>query len=215
VRATEEQSAARQPRKRPYHHGDLRRALLDAALALVATEGTHAISLREVARRAEVSHTAPYRHFASREALLAAVAEEGFRQLRASMVEQVAQAGPDPTERLRASGVGYVLFAVTYPAHFRVMFGPELLDQSDYLSLAEAGTGAFQVLIDLIVEGQAAGQLRAGDPQPLALTCWSLTHGLSMLLIDRQLEHLGQGVDQASELARAIIGQAAEGLAAH
>jgi AcrR family transcriptional regulator len=209
-----EQSAEQPPRKRPYHHGDLRRALLDAALALVATEGTHALSLREVARRAEVSHTAPYRHFASREALLAAVAEEGFRQLRASMLEQVAQVGADPTERLRASGVGYVLFAVTYPAHFRVMFGPELLVQSDYPSLAEAGTGAFQVLIDLIVEGQTAGELQAGDPQPLALTCWSITHGLSMLLIDRQLEHLGQGVAQAADLARTVIAHAARGFAA-
>src|ERR1700693_5459913 len=108
-----------------YHHGDLPRALLDAALHIVETQGTEALTLRAVARRAGVSQAAPYRHFASKEAILAAVAEDGFRSLIAAMRESVATCGEDPLGRLRAVGLGYVTFATSHPSHFRVMFGRE------------------------------------------------------------------------------------------
>src|SRR4029079_8364193 len=103
-------------RRKPYHHGDLRRTLLDAALALVASQGVGALSLRELARKAGVSHAAPYRHFESREALLAALATEGFLGLGAEMM-QTAAGEPNPLLRFRALGVAYVIYAVRHPGH--------------------------------------------------------------------------------------------------
>src|SRR5262245_23788463 len=104
-----------------YHHGDLRRALLDAALEILAEGGAAGLTLREVARRAGVTHAAPYRHFEDKAALLAAVAEEGFRAVYAEMLAR-SERVKDPVERLYQIGAAYVLFAVTHPAHFRVMF---------------------------------------------------------------------------------------------
>src|SRR3954471_12975444 len=112
-------------RKRPYHHGDLRRTLLDTALKMVKEAGPGALSLRELARRAGVSHAAPYRHFASREALIGALAVEGFRGLGAEM-QACAGDERDPMRRFRALGVAYVRYAVAHPGHFKVMFSSDL-----------------------------------------------------------------------------------------
>ena len=198
--------------ERRYPHGDLRRALLDAALAVLAEGGSAALSLREVARRAGVSHAAPYRHFSSREALLAAVAEEGFRALRSAMLEVMDGRGGGPLDQLLASGVGYVRFAVGHPTHFRVMFGAELVGQTDYPSLREAGHAAYALLVSAIEAGQVAGLIREAPAQHLALTCWSATHGLAMLFVDRQLEFQGVGVDQAELLAQLVVGGLYQGL---
>ncbi len=169
-----------------YHHGDLRRALLDASLALISEEGFGALSLREVARRAGVTHAAPYRHFADKEALLAAVAEEGFRAMTERMKERMARE-TTPMGRLAASGVAYVLYALEHPSHFRVMFGPHFTHPPEMAS-SDASVNAFQLLMDAISEAQRAGEVREGEPRVFALTCWSLVHGLSSLLVDRQLE---------------------------
>jgi AcrR family transcriptional regulator len=173
--------------KESYHHGDLRRALLDASLRLIAEEGFGALSLREVARRAGVTHAAPYRHFADKEALLAAVAEEGFRAMTAQMKQEMAPCTA-PLERLAACGVAYVVFAVRHAAHFRVMFGPHFTQP---LAPQREDVNAFGVLMEALVEAQRAGDLPRGDPRQLALTCWSLVHGLANLWVDRQLEPMG------------------------
>lgn len=194
--------ATRKPSAKPkpqYHHGDLRRALIDASLALIAEEGFAALSLREVARRAGVTHAAPYRHFADKEALLAAVAEEGFRTMAAQMRERMARE-PGPVERLGACGVAYVLFAVHNPSHFRVMFGPHFRQPADHAALAAEGGNAFGLLVQGITEGQQAGVLRPGEPLPLALGAWSLVHGLASLLVDQKLKDAGPA--QAEALAR-------------
>ncbi len=204
---------SRKASSRPYHHGDLRRALVDAALELIAAEGARALTLREVARRAGVSHTAPYRHFASKEALLAAVAEEGFRGLRSAMLDRMNEAGDDPLLRFRESGVGYVLFAVQHPAHFRVIFGSELPGRSDYPALAEAGAAAFAVLIDALQACQQAGVVRSALVYDQALAAWSLVHGLAMLLVDGQLAPWG-GSPRAEALARMVTDTLQLGLAA-
>src|SRR5205809_439421 len=109
-----------------YHHGDLRRTLIDASLALVEEEGIGALSLREVARKAGVTHNAPYHHFPDRGALLAAIAEEGFGRLAQETAAARAAVPDDPLARLTACGQAYVRFAIASPAHFRVMFRPEL-----------------------------------------------------------------------------------------
>lgn len=188
-----------QPKSR-YHHGDLRRALIEASLALIAEEGFGALTLREVARRAGVTHAAPYRHFPDKEALLAAVAEEGFRTMAARMLEQMEQER-GPVERLCACGVAYVLFAVRNPSHFRVMFGPHFSKPSAHEGLWSEGETAFGLLMRCLIEGQQAGVLRGGEPLPLALSAWSLVHGLASLLVDGVLQRSEKGAVDAEALA--------------
>ncbi|NBD12122.1 MULTISPECIES: TetR/AcrR family transcriptional regulator [Corallococcus] len=198
--------------KERYHHGDLRQALVDAAVALIAEEGFGALSLREVARRAGVTHAAPYRHFADKEALLEAVAHEGYRAMAREMRERMATAD-GPLERLHAAGVAYVLFAVRHPPHFRVMFGPHFTRPLKPLPAVEGEADAFQLLVDAIESGQAAGLLRQGESRPLTLTAWSLVHGLASLFVDRQLNESVQGQEVAEALARVQTRLLIEGLA--
>ncbi|MFL5347392.1 MAG: TetR/AcrR family transcriptional regulator [Hyalangium sp.] len=199
-----------QPKPR-YHHGDLHRALIDASLALISEEGFSALTLREVARRAGVTHAAPYRHFADKEALLAAVAEEGFRAMAAQMRERMAPAG-GPAERLSASGVAYVLFAVQHPSHFRVMFGPHFVRPEEHQGLSAEGGNAFGLLLQCLSEGQQAGLFRPGDTHALALGAWSLVHGLASLLVDGVLGQMGKGGMDAEALAVSQSRMLLEGL---
>jgi len=160
--------------------------LLKAAATLVAERGPQGFSLREVARRARVSEAAPYWHFASKEALLAAVAEEGFVALAALMAE-VCERVKDPHRRLQELGLAYVRFALEHPSHLRVMFGPEIRDKSSHPRLKAAGDRAFGLLVSTIADGQRAGRVQRGDAEELAVAAWALVHGLSALIIDGQL----------------------------
>ena len=183
----------RQPRrpKRPhrYHHGDLPRALLDAALNIVETKGREALTLRAVARLAGVSQAAPYRHFANKEALLAGVAEEGFRSLMSAMRESVQACDDIPLARLRAVGIGYVTFATSHPSHFRVMFGRDLADRSAFPTLRQVASDTLGMVVDAIADCQRAGLVRSEEPAAdLALTAWSSVHGLSALLVEGVLD---------------------------
>jgi AcrR family transcriptional regulator len=193
--------SGRQPalRRSRYHHGDLRRALLDAALRLVRGGGAPALTLRAAARLAGVSQAAPYRHFADKQALLAAVAEEGFRAMTAAMQQAMGPHEDEPLLKFRALGLGYVGFARTHPAHFRVMFGPELADRSAHPSLAEAAAEAFRLLVAAIAACQKAGFAREGDPEELAVTAWSTVHGLSALIVNGQLGARGAPIDDLGE----------------
>ncbi|RKH53199.1 TetR/AcrR family transcriptional regulator [Corallococcus llansteffanensis] len=198
-RAQAEKPADKPPEKPRYHHGDLRQALVDAAVELITEEGFSALTLREVARRAGVTHAAPYRHFADKEALLEAVSQQGFRAMAHEMRERMARVS-GPLEQLSAAGVAYVLFAVRHPPHFRVMFGPHFT-RPPKPDAAEEGANAFTLLVNCIEAGQAAGLLRAGESRRLTLTAWSLVHGLASLFVDRQLEEAVQGVEAAEALA--------------
>jgi AcrR family transcriptional regulator len=172
-------------RRQRYHHGNLREALVEAALALVEERGSPEFTLREVARRVGVTHAAPQRHFEDRAALVAAVAEEGFHGLRAH-VERMARLANarDPAARLHALGVAYVQFAVQNPAHFRVMFTAELADKSRHPSLQAASRAMHDFLVRCIEDGQREGFFVRGDPLELAFAAWSLVHGLAVLLVD-------------------------------
>ena len=186
-------TSQRQPRrpKRPnqYHHGDLPQALLDVALHIVETQGTDALTLRAVARLAGVSQAAPYRHFANKEAILAAVAEEGFRSLMTAMRQSVQACGDIPLARLRAVGIGYVMFATSHPSHFRVMFGRDMADRSAFPTLRQVASDTLGIVVDAIADCQRAGLVRSEEPAAdLALTAWSSVHGLSALLVDGVLD---------------------------
>jgi AcrR family transcriptional regulator len=197
--------------KRAYHHGNLPAALVGCAAELIGAHGPEALTLREVAKRAGVSHAAPYRHFKDKAALLAAVAEEGFREMTQDMVDAAGGAGPDPMDRFQATGLAYVRFAVSHPAHFRLMFGPAVPDKLAHPSLAESARQAFSTLMDQIAACQTAGLVRGGDPADLALPAWSIVHGLASLIVDRQV---GSGDASATEeLARTITAAVMLGLA--
>lgn len=172
--------------KTTYHHGDLRQALLAAALVILKTKDVKSLSLREVARQAGVSHTAPYRHFVDKTALLEAVAEEGFIEFGQYLSDAVAQANAEPIESLKATGEAYVRYALEHPTHFRLMFS-YVPTASDSSSLPVTAQGTFQILVDVIASGQAAGVIKAGDSVELAIGRWALVHGLSMLLLDGML----------------------------
>jgi AcrR family transcriptional regulator len=182
----------RQRAKKPaYHHGDLRRALIDAALVWVAREGTGAVSLRELAETVGVSHAAPYRHFRNKELLFTAVAGEGFKMLRDAMVAERDRAGKNPRARLLATGVAYVRFAVAHPGHFKVMFSHVAKPPAEAPGTGLEGADAFGVLLEAVVAAQAARELRKGDATKQALFAWSGVHGLSSLIIEHCLAPLG------------------------
>lgn len=176
----------------PYHHGDLRRALIDTALQLVTEEQDWTFSLREVARRAGVSHRAPYNHFTDRLDLLAAVAAVGFAKLRDGMLRAMAGIeGPEAT--LTVICRTYVRLGLENPALYRLMFGPALSDtgSADRPALARAaGAEARAVLEDVILGGARCGVFAVAPDDPrdvalAALAAWSAAHGLTMLAIDR------------------------------
>lgn len=174
----------------PYHHGDLRRALVEAALALVTEEQNWGFSLREVARRAGVSHNAPYRHFPEKRDLLAALAVAGYEALRVKLVA-AAEAAEGPEDELLAIGVAYVQFGTENPARYRLIFGSDLLTGGPGIpdSVGEAAQAAKAVLVDVVGRGVQTGRFAVSqDTQAerdlVVLTAWSLVHGLTMLLID-------------------------------
>lgn len=185
--------ARRKPADR-YHHGDLRRALLEEALRIIQNEGVEHLTLRTVGARLRVSRSALYRHFADKQALLAAVAVEGFRILRVTLTEAWEGHGRGRAG-FEAMGLAYVRFAISHPSHYRVMFGRFLESCSKDAALVGEATAAFQVLVDSLVEQQGAGVVRKDDPMLLATMIWSLVHGIAMLAIDGQLK----GGDAAGE----------------
>ncbi|HWA38614.1 MAG TPA: TetR/AcrR family transcriptional regulator [Burkholderiales bacterium] len=177
-------------KKPPYHHGDLRSALLRAAGEILEKQGPEGIVLREVARRAGVSHNAPYRHFPSRDALLAALAAEGFAEFGARMQSQAGA----------VMGEAYVSFALERPQRFRLMFGGTVKLGSDP-ALARAASGAYE---GLVAAFRARGDV--ADPETAAAAAWSLVHGLSHLLLAGHFPQATAGGAQRAEFIRKVTG---------
>ena len=180
-------STSRKPPVRGYHHGDLKNALRAAASALIAERGAEGVSLREISQAAGVSHTAAYRHYADRQALLAELAEEGFRQLTELNRQTIAANPGDPAAQLMACGRAYVRFGVQRPHVLQLMFGQAVPDWSAHPSLQVASEELAQTLAGVVAAGQSAGTLRAAPLGDVTLTAWSLVHGLTLLLAGRRI----------------------------
>ena len=185
-----------EPEPKPYHHGNLRESLLEAADIVLAREGALGITLREVAKEAGVSHAAPYHHFASLDDMLAAVAERGFVRLRETMAKSVQTV--DTGERLLQIADIYVSCARANPAQFRLMFGPLLARKGEFPTLKVAAECAF----GLVHAAAHAHDAKGGSE--LALVCWSFSHGLSNLLIDGAFDGLPMELPAASVLTRQL-----------
>ena len=187
---------------RGYHHGDLRGALIHTALGMVAEEGAWDFTLREVARRAGVSHMAPYNHFEDKAALLAEVAALGFEALRQAL-EAAARRRPR-SARLAFGDIAaaYVRFGVEHPAHYRLMFSADLAQKARYPALGAANAAACSVLTGPLERGQASGPAQRLAIRDQALAAWSLVHGLTILLIDQRVSFLGVSTGEAEEYAR-------------
>jgi AcrR family transcriptional regulator len=188
-------------RRKAYHHGALRRALLDATLQLAAEKGPGAVSLREAARLAGVSPAAPYRHFGDKQEMLAAASEEGFR-LVLDRVRDAAVKRSSPTESLVEWVALYVRFAVEHPAHFRLMYGQGSPPKSTTGSLQAAARQTFRAFFETVEEVAAPWRLDAATLRELALGIWALAHGMAMLALDGQTLFLGVPPEQVQRVAR-------------
>ncbi len=185
-----------------YHHGDLRDALIHTAVGMVIEEGASDFTLREVARRAGVSHMAPYNHFEDKSALLAEVAALGFEALTQTLA--TAARGQRRSARLAFGDIvaAYVRFGVEHPAHYRLMFGSELAEKARYPSLEAANAAACAVLTAPLERDKASGPTRRVSMRDQALAAWSLVHGLTTLLIDQRVSFLGVSTGGAEQYAR-------------
>lgn len=171
-------------KKKAYHHGDLRAALVQATLLLVADRGPRGFSMSEACRRAGVSATAVYRHFANKEAILAEVARLGFEQLHQDIDETLATLeSATPFQRLAAAGEAYVRFAQQHPAHFQVMFSSGL-DKSCFPDTEQSGHSALAVLLAEVERAVQQGAMAPEHSSSAVCTLWATVHGLAMLNLD-------------------------------
>jgi AcrR family transcriptional regulator len=203
---------ARVPTRRTYHHGDLRRSLVAAATRLLDRHGPGGVTLRGAARQAGVSQAAPYRHFASKEALLAAVAAEAFLALTEACRAAV-QADPgDALHRLEVVAVCYVRFAVDHPARYRLMWAPTPRGR-DHPALADAARATAEPLLTALQACLPPGV--AGEPAVERLfVLWSLLHGIAGLVLDEQLPHEVLETIPVEGLVRGALQVARDGLLA-
>lgn len=192
------------PKRETYHHGDLQRALIDAAVELISESDVKSLSLRQIAKKAGVSHAAPYRHFEDKEALLAVVAEEGFRDFTGYLKRAVATAADSPTQQLIASGQAYLQFALERSAHYQVMFGEFSISNSGYEPLKAASDQSFEVLVKIMMDGQQQGEFQPGNARLMALCAWTQVHGLAMLLLSGRLGGRQQGQEAIFSLSAAM-----------
>ncbi|MBK9218034.1 MAG: TetR/AcrR family transcriptional regulator [Uliginosibacterium sp.] len=195
--------------KPPYHHGDLPRALVAAATRLIEDGAGAQVTLRAAAEAAGVSIAAPYRHLESREALLAAVLIEGFRELTQRM-EDARAAATEPLAALAATGVAYVRFAADRPALYRLMFSPAC-DKAAFPELMDAGHASLTLLQHAVRQARPQLAITEDEVAGVALTGWSLTHGLASLYVDGLLAEACPA-EALDRLAQAMVAKLIAGL---
>lgn len=177
---------ATQPKpKRPYHHGDLRAALIDAALLLIAEHGVKGLALSDAAHLAGVSVAAPYRHFKDKQALLAEIAGEGFAMFRDALAQAANSNQPDKVKRMVAMGMAYVDFALQHKSHFKVMWESGVA-KADYPAVEQTAYQAYlllkQAAMDLLPSAAPSRQ------KALVTAAWSIVHGYASLTLEGELE---------------------------
>ncbi len=190
---------------KPYHHGDLRRVLIDAALKLAEEGGPEAVSVREAARRAGVSPGAPFRHFDSRAALMTAVAEEAQRRFRAEIEAALKEPARDPLKRFRAFGLAYLRWAMKNPAHFEIISSGRHFDHDAAVGLSRDNAELIALTERMLAEASAAGSLRATDLKAVKIAGRALVYGFARMKIDGHFPRWGVMEGEADRMAEAVV----------
>jgi AcrR family transcriptional regulator len=177
------------PKRKTYHHGDLKNALIKAGVEILAKDGVSGLSLRKVASRAGVSHAAPYSHFADKQALIAAISTEGFRQLYERVDMMAEKYKTTPSKQLIEVAWTYVQFALDDPDRFKVMFSGILEKEKEYPEFVAESQRNFQLVKMIVEANQSAGVLRSGPSDLVAMSAWGIVHGFIMLLLEGQISH--------------------------
>jgi len=204
----------RPPAPKPYHHGDLRRVLIDAALQLAEQGGAAAVSVREAARRAGVSPGAPFRHFESRDALMTAAAWEAQRRFRAEIDTALAEApANDPLSRFRSFGLAYLRWAMRNPAHFEIISSGRYFDHDSAADLSRDNAELIALAERMLADAFAAGALRTNELKPALIAGRALVYGFARMNIDGHFPRWGVAEADAERTAEAILDLFIEGIA--
>jgi AcrR family transcriptional regulator len=199
---------------KPYHHGDLRRVLIDAALKLAEEGGPEAVSVREAARRAGVSAGAPFRHFVSRDALMTAVAEEAQRRFRAEIEAALADApADDPLKRFRSFGLAYLRWALKNPAHFEIISSGRHFDHDAAAALSRDNAELIALTERLLTDAFEKGQLKPADPKQVQIAGRALVYGFARMNVDGHFPRWGVAKGEVGRMAEAVIDLFIEGIA--
>jgi len=199
---------------KPYHHGDLRRVLIDAALKLAEEGGPEAVSVREAARRAGVSAGAPFRHFASRDVLMTAVAEEAQRRFRAEIEAALAEApADDPLKRFRSFGLAYLRWAMKNPAHFEIISSGRHFEHDGALALSRDNAELIALTERLLTDAFAKGQLKPADPKQVLIAGRALVYGFARMNLDGHFPRWGVAKGDVGRMAEGIIDLFIQGIA--
>jgi len=176
------------PRKN-YHHGDLKNALIKAGVEILSKEGIEGLSLRKVAQRAGVSHSAPYSLFPDKQSLIAAISTEGFNQLYAELDAAVLAYPKSPKKQLQQGALAYLQFALNNTDTFKIMFSGVLEKEKEYPAFVEISHKTFQRVVDVVRACQGAGIMRATSPEMMAVAAWGQVHGIVSLALEGQISH--------------------------
>jgi AcrR family transcriptional regulator len=200
---------------KPYHHGDLKRVLIDAALDLVEEVGAEGVSVREAARRAGVSPGAPFRHFPNRIALMTAVAEEAQKLFRAEIDAALAELpSGDPLARFRCIGLAYLRWAIRNPTHFEIISSGRYFDHDNAAGVARDNAEVIEMTESALMEAHAQGQLRSADLKQVLIAGRALVYGFARMNIDGHFPRWGIADAEAGRMAEAILDLFIEGIAA-
>ena len=171
-----------------YHHGDLKNALIKAGVEILAKEGIEGLSLRKVAQRAGVSHSAPYAHFPDKQSLIAAISTEGFNQLYTEL-DTAISAQKNPKKQLQEGALTYVRFALNNTDTFKIMFSGVLEMEKEYPAFVEISSKTFRRVVDVVLACQEAGILNSKSSEILAVAIWGQVHGIISLALEGQISH--------------------------
>jgi AcrR family transcriptional regulator len=191
------------PDKKSYHHGELRNTLIRAGIELISESGASGIDLRKVARKAGVSHAAPYRHFSDKKTLIAAISEEGFKQLWDEMEQAILITDSNAHEQLRNMGHAYVQFALKNPSLVREMFSGLMIEREAYPALYLVSKKLFRLIENVVIAGQSMGKIKEGSSEELTCVIWSMMHGTAILIIENQMKPItmkNNGIEHISRV---------------
>jgi AcrR family transcriptional regulator len=176
--------------RRTYHHGDLKNALIQAGVEILAKESVEGLTLRKVAQRAGVSHNAPYSHFPDKQSLIAAISTEGFKQLYGELDTVISIYSNDPKRQLQEGAWAYVQFAMNNTEIFKIMFSGVLEKEKDYPAFVDISQKTFHRVVDIVRACQTAGILHTTLPELMAVSVWGQIHGIISLLLEGQVSHI-------------------------